>query len=107
MEGQEENELYCASLTRGDFDNCQASSKDLATAVEELNFNFHYLPNLLILWESHASPLIVKGIFCSRKTDLIEKILANFEGVAKRTGALFLVRNTDLNSAKEEVLKII
>ncbi len=48
----EPRELYSASLTEKDFQDCKSSSRDLSFVVEELKFNFRYLPNLLILWES-------------------------------------------------------
>jgi len=100
-------ELYFASLTEGDFQESQASSKDLSFVTEELKFSFRYLPNLLILWESHASPAVIKGIFYSLKLELIEKILQNYEGVSKGEGALFLMRESDLTLAKEKILKIL
>lgn len=103
----EPKELYSASLTEKDFQECQASSKDLGFVVEELKFNFRYLPNLLILWESHASPVIVKGIFYSTKRDLVEKILRRYEGVSKGDGALFIIREPDVDSAKESLLSIL
>ncbi|MFH1575768.1 MAG: DHH family phosphoesterase [Candidatus Nealsonbacteria bacterium] len=97
-------ELYSASLTEKDFQECRASSRDLGFVVEELKFNFRYLPNLLILWESRASPVIVKGIFYSAKRELIEKILQNYEGVSKGDGVLFIIREQDVDSAKENFL---
>lgn len=103
----EKKEVYSAALTKRDFEDCGASSKDLGFSLEELKFNFRYLPNLLILWESHASLTLVKGIFYSPKSDLTEKILENFEGISRGGGALFLIREGDLNSAKEKVLKIL
>jgi phosphoesterase RecJ-like protein len=102
-----EKEVYVAPLTEADFRKCQASSKDLGFAVEELKFNFRFLPNLLILWESHASPPLIKGLFCSSKADLINKILENFEGIPKGEGVIFLIRNSDLASAKEKVLNVL
>lgn len=103
----EPHELYSASLAEKDFQESGASSRDLGFVVEELKFNFRYLPNLLILWESHASPIVIKGIFYSTKKELVEKILQNYEGVSKGEGALFLIRETSLESAKEGLLKII
>jgi len=103
----EKKEVYLAPLTEKDFQECQATSKDLGFAVEELKLNFRFLPNLLILWESHASPPLIKGLFCSSRTDLISKILENFEGISKREGAIFLIRKGDLNSAKEKVLNLL
>ena len=103
----EKNELYYASLKEQDFQECSARPKDLSYALEELKFNFRYLPNLLILWESHTSPLAIRGLIYSIKQNLIEKMLANYQGVSKGEGALFSIRETDLNSAKEQILKIL
>jgi len=107
LELNEEKQLYSAILAEKDFQDCQAASKDLAFAVEELKFNFRYLPNLLVLWESHASPVVIKGVFCSPSQELISRLLENFEGNSKGDNALFLVRENDLESAKEKILNII
>lgn len=102
-----EKDIYAASLTEADFQKCRASSKDLGPVVEELKFSFRFLPNLLILWEGHASPPLIKGLFCSCKSDLVNKILENFEGAAKGEGAIFLVRDGDLPSAEKKVLSAL
>jgi len=103
----QQKELHFVSLTKKDFQDCQANSKDLGFVMEELKFNFKYLSNLLILWESHASPVLIKGIFFSSKSGLIEKVLENFEGSSKGEGVLFLIKNSDLISAKEKVLQVL
>ena len=107
MSFNEKKEVYSAPLTEKDFQECQATSKDLGFAVEELKLNFRFLPSLLILWESHASPPLIKGLFCSSRTDLVSKVLENFEGISKREGAIFLIRKEDLNSAKEKILNLL
>ncbi len=99
--------LYLAALTDRDFQECQASSKDLSFALEEMKFNFRYLPNLLLLWESHASPPVIKGVFYSPDLGNLQKILENFEGVSRGEGVLFLVREKELLSAQEKILKIL
>lgn len=103
----ESKEVYSAAIKEEDFKACQAGSKDLAFVLEELRFHFRYLPNLLILWESHASPPLTKGVFYSPNLALTEKILENFEGVSRGTGTLFLIREADLNAAKEKILSIL
>jgi nanoRNase/pAp phosphatase (c-di-AMP/oligoRNAs hydrolase) len=99
--------LYSASLTEKDFQECQASSKDLSFVLEEMKFNFRYLPNLLILWESHASPTLIKGVLYSPHPDLLQKVLENFEGISKGEGVLFLIREKELALAEEKVFKIL
>ncbi|MDO8559255.1 MAG: hypothetical protein Q7R84_02880 [bacterium] len=103
----ESKEIYSASIKESDFKECRASSKDIAFVFEELKFHFRYLPNLLILWESHASPAITKGIFYSPDRSLTEKIAENFESASKGAGVLFFSKETDLNIVKEKVLNIL
>jgi hypothetical protein len=103
-----EKELYFSALTQKDFEESKASSKDLGEALQELKFNFgnSACSNLLILWESHSSPPLVKGIFYSRQLNLIEKILENFEGISRGKAALFLIREKGLNAAYQKFLKL-
>lgn len=103
----EGKELYSSSITEQDFQDCQARPRDLSFVIEELKFNFRYLANLLILWESHASPVLIRGVFYSQKLDMVKKILENYEGISKGKGALFSIKDSDLNSAKEKILKVI
>lgn len=103
----EQKEIYSANIKESDFMECQASSKDLAFVLEELKFHFRHLPNLLILWESHASPPLTKGIFYSPNSNLTEKILENFESVSKGNGVIFLARETNLDLVREKVLNIL
>jgi len=107
LNSNEEKQLYSASLTEKDFKDCQATSKDLGFAIEELKLNFRFLPNFLILWESHASPPVIKGIFYSPQQETAKRILENFEGVSRGNSTLFLVRENDLGSAQEKILRII
>jgi len=102
-----EKEVYVAPIAERDFQECQANSKDLGPAVEELKFSFRFFPNLLVLWESHASPPLIKGLFCSSRADLVNKIMENFESVSRGEGTIFLVRNGNLSSAKEKVLNLL
>lgn len=103
----ETKEIYAANLAERDFQECRANSKDLAFVLEELKFHFRHLPNLLILWKSRASPPLTKGIFYSPRSDLIEKITANFESASRGSGVLFLIREPDPNIACEKVLQIL
>ena len=103
----QEKELYDAALTEQDFQECQVRPKDLGFIVEELKFNFRYLPNLLILWESHNSPMNIRGVFYSTKPGLVEKILENYEGVSRGEGVLFSTQESDLILVKEKILKIL
>lgn len=102
-----EKEIYSALLRENDFKECQAGSKDLAFVLEELKFHFRHLPNLLILWESHASPAITKGVFYSPNSGLPEKILENFEGVSRGNSVLFMSKETNLTAVQEKILNIL
>lgn len=108
-----EKDLYSASLTEADFLGAEASPQDIGPVVEELKFNF-WTPasfstssSFLVLWESHASPSIVKGILYSPKISFIESVLANFEGTSRGQGALFLIREPDLQKAEKQILNIL
>ena len=103
----QQKDLYLASLAEKDFQECQANSKDLSFVLEEMKFNFRYLPNLLILWESHASPSLIKGVLYSSYPNLLSKILENFESTSREGGALFLIRENNLSLAEEKVLKAL
>jgi nanoRNase/pAp phosphatase (c-di-AMP/oligoRNAs hydrolase) len=107
LEYNENKAVYCSSLKETDFKTAGATPKDLVPVMEEIKFNFRYLPNLLVLWESHASPITIKGLIYSPQGNLIQKLLENFEGSAKKEGAIFLTRESNLNLAKEKVLKAL
>ena len=104
-----EKELYSAKLTKKDFKESGADSKDLAEVLQELKFNFgsENLTNLLLLWESHASPFLIKGVFCSSQPNLIEKVLENFEGTSRGKAVLFLIREKDIDTAHQKFLETI
>ena len=104
-----EKELYCASLTKKDFQKSGTTSKDLSDVLKELKFNYgnSIFSNFLLLWESHASPIIMKGIFYSAKPNLTERVLENFEGISRGKISLFLIREKELDTAYQKFLKII
>lgn len=103
----EEKQLCLVSLSKNDFAECGANSKDLIFAIEELKQNFRYFPNLLVLWESHASPMVIKGVLHSPNQHLIKKILEKFEGTSRGGNSLFVVRENNLRAALEKILSII
>lgn len=107
LDFNDSKEIYSSLLQENDFKECQANSKDLAFVLEELKFHFRRLPNLLILWESHASPAITKGVFYSPNSGLPEKILENFEGVSRGNSVLFLSKETNLTAVQEKILNIL
>jgi nanoRNase/pAp phosphatase (c-di-AMP/oligoRNAs hydrolase) len=106
-----EKELYQILLSRNDFQNSETSSKDLGFVIEELRANFWIpsapCPNLLILWESHGSKDLTKGIFYSTKLDSIKSILDNFEGISKDNRALFIIREKNIKTAQAKTLSAL
>jgi len=102
-----EKELYYVALTKQDFQECAAQAKDLSFVVEELKFNFRYLPNLLILWQSHASPAVIRGILYSIRPNSLKAVLENYRAVSQGEGALFVAEDDDLISVQEKILQIL
>lgn len=96
-----------ALLSQEDFGRTNSSSKNLAFVLETLKLNFLLPKTIFILWESHLSQLIIKGIFYSVKKELVKKILENYEGAAKGSGALFLARNNNLRETEARVLELV
>jgi len=107
MAFNQEKDMYWAGLTEQDFKDSEASSKDLGGVLQELRFSFGSLSlsNLLVLWESRCSPLLIKGIFYSHHQTLAEKVLENFEGTSNGKSALFLIREKNLEQAYQKILK--
>lgn len=103
----EDKKFASIKLRSSDFKFAKADSKDLAFVVEELKSNFWNIPSFLLLWESHRSDPIIKGILCSKNQNLIEEILWNFEGIAQGETALFLIREPELTEAEKKVLDIL
>jgi len=104
-----EKELYYTKLTEKDFKEHNATSKDLAEVLQELKFNFgnQIFANLLLLWESHNSPPVIKGVFYSFQENLIEKVLKRFEGTSRGKTALFSIREESLDKAYQKFLESI
>lgn len=97
-----EKNLYCAILTNEDFEDAQAGSQDLNFVITELKNSWRF-PSLLILWKDN----FVKGVIYSTRPEPVKKIFENFAGALKGKGGIFVVKETDLLSAKEKVLKIL
>jgi nanoRNase/pAp phosphatase (c-di-AMP/oligoRNAs hydrolase) len=106
LEAKRDINITLTSLTQTDFDSTGTSSKDLAFVFEELKTHFWKTDSLVLLWESHGSGPLVKGIFSSKDQKLMKRLLQNFEGLSRGETALFLVREPLLEKAKEKVLTI-
>ncbi|MFH1657458.1 MAG: hypothetical protein ABH919_03250 [bacterium] len=94
--------LYHATLTTEDFEDSKASSQDLNFVVTELKNSWRF-PSLLLLWKDE----FVKGVIYSSCPETTKKVLENFSGVSKGKGGIFVVKETDLSSAREKVLNIL
>lgn len=98
--------IYISTIEESAMINSGGTSKDLAFVIEKVK-NFFKLPSFLLLWESHASPVTVKGIFYCDDRDTIKKISDNFKGVSKGFGTLFLTETNSISLAKEKVLSYL
>ena len=107
LEFDKEKELYLVSLKKKDFQDLGAKDKDIGLVLEDLRSTLYNFSSLLLLWESHASPPAVRGVFYSPRPDLINRILENFEGKSRGKASLFLIREADINIAKEKLLNIL
>jgi len=100
--------IYLATLEERDFQETKSKPKDIAPIIKELKLNpYLSLPNFLLLWEYHHSPILIRGIFFAQDPNLAKKILNYFPGQRKKNGALFQIKDNNLNSAKEKILKIL
>lgn len=106
IEVNEEKRITCTTLSRTDFERTKTSSKDLSFVFNELKTNFLRNDSLVLLWESHGSGPLVKGIFFSKKQGEVRKLLAHTEGIARGHTALFLLREPLLGRAKEKLLRV-
>lgn len=103
LEYDQEKQLYCVDLTDDDFQQLSASSLDLNFVITELKNVWHF-PSLLMLWENKE---MIKGVFYSPRPEGIKNILANFSGTLKGEGGIFLIQETDLETARQKILKLL
>jgi hypothetical protein len=102
----EEENIYVSALSEKNMLDSNATSKDFPFVIEKIK-NFFKIPAFLLLWESHESPLLVKGIFYSENKSDVSKITNTFKGVSKNNGAMFLTEETSINLAKDKVLSCL
>lgn len=103
----QEKELALTTLTKQDFEETAANSRDLAQVLEDIKTNFPQFPSLILLWESHGSDPLIKGIVSCRNSIMTNRIVENFEGVSRNNTVLFIIREEELKKAEEEILKIL
>ncbi|MBI2624812.1 MAG: hypothetical protein HYW70_00530 [Candidatus Nealsonbacteria bacterium] len=103
----EEKDVYTASVSRNDFFETKSEPKDLAEVITELRMNLGQSSPLLLLWESHASPPAVRGVFYSPNQETTRKITESFGLASNGEGVLFLIKEKDLNIAKEKIFDLL
>jgi len=102
----EAENVYVSVISEKDMINNNATSRDFPFVIEKIK-NFFKIPSFLLLWESHTSPLSVKGIFYSENKSDVLKITNNFKGVSKNNGAMFLTEESSISIAKDKVLSCL
>lgn len=101
---KQENNLFVAILDSADFENITES--ETSSAVEKLK-TLGIQNDLLVLWESHNSKPVVRGFFYSKKPDLADRVSKNYQGTNKNGWIFLSAKEEDLNSVKEQILKIL
>ena len=102
-----EKNIYSLSFTLDDFHSTRTHPKDLGFILEELTSKTWQLPSLLLLWESHSSPLSIKGVFYSSNENWLKKILKEFKGQQKGKGILFSTPEKEFQPLKEKILNLL
>jgi len=77
--------------------------KDLLYTIEKAK-NFFLFPAFILLWNSSKE---TNGVFWSNDASLVSIIQNNFPGQYKDTGGLFVIRNSDINQAKEKIKALL
>ncbi|MDD5098188.1 MAG: hypothetical protein PHD31_00470 [Candidatus Pacebacteria bacterium] len=102
----EDTDIYISALSEKNLIENNATSKDLVFVVEKIKL-FFKIPSFLLLWESRTSPLSVKGVIYSDRKLLVQKIMGNFKGVSKGSGAMFATELPSIITAKEKILSCL
>ena len=102
----EDQNIYVSSITEKNIIKNEATSKDLAYVVEKIKM-FFKLPTFLLLWESHSSPLAVKGIFYTDRKTMLQKITGNFKGASKGMGTIFLTGEASIEKAQSKIFSYL
>jgi nanoRNase/pAp phosphatase (c-di-AMP/oligoRNAs hydrolase) len=102
----EDTNIYVSSLSEENMINNKATSKDLVFVVEKIKMFFR-IPSFMLLWESRTSPLSVKGVIYSDRKIIVQKIIGNFKGISKGSGAMFATELPSIIIAKEKILSCI
>ncbi len=63
--------------------------------------------DMLVLWKGHSSDPTIKGFFYSRKPDLINRVSKSQRSFASQDWVFLSMPGTDINSAKELIIKLL
>lgn len=94
-------EIYVAALNSGEFEDF--GEEEARLTVDKLK-TIGVKNDLLVLWQSHASDVTVKGFFYSKKPDLVNRISKNNGAVLKKDWAFLLMGESDINLAESRIL---
>lgn len=103
----ESRNLGWVLLKETDFAKTNSTPKDLKFTLEKISSSLFPFQNFLILWEQHASPVTVRGVFYSPIKNLSKQIASNFNGIIKGKGVLFDTNEISLQIVKDKVLTIL
>ncbi|MDD3292641.1 MAG: hypothetical protein PHI45_02035 [Candidatus Pacebacteria bacterium] len=102
----ETDNFYLSSLSEKDLKTNDSTSADISFVIEKIK-NYFSIPSFMLLWEGRSSPVSIKGVFYSKKEDLINKIKNTYSGSYKGEGGIFLTKNQDLFSAEKEITSLL
>jgi len=103
----ESNNLGWVLLKEADFIKTNSTPRDLKFTLEKISSSLFPFKNFLILWEQHASPITVRGVFYSPIKNLSKEIASSFNGIIKGKGVLFDTNESNLQIVKDKVLTIL
>lgn len=101
---REENGALVSVMETDKFWNFRV--KEAEEAAEKIN-NLGMQNDLLVLWKSHASEPAVNGLFCSKKSFLLDKIARGMRGESGNGWIFVSEPGLDINPIKERILKIL
>lgn len=82
------------------------SESDVALAVQKIK-NLGIQNNLLVLWESHASDPVVKGLFYSPYPHLVSRVAEHFQGRREEDWVFLLSPEKNPLMVKEKILTLL
>ncbi len=91
-----------ATLDSNEFQNF--TETQINTAIEKIKI-IGIQNDLLVLWKSHFSNPMIKGFFYSKKQDSMNKVAKYQQNIMKNDWVFILMPESDINSAKNEILK--